>query len=236
MLPLERNSDIPKTDGSLVTFVSSVDNIGHNLIESHEDDSVTVDNNSFGQYASKDDNSNDNSEDSIVSLPSQKPRLQQTRRSSLRSADRRREGRRSVRFSTVQTRVFDSIENDKPRIDGLSVTGLQESHVLENKSVIDYRDDELEALRNRDDLGWRFSDTVSDIETHEHELEAERNAEYTRMIQDHIQRVERERRERELINQQKEKKGFKSKVLKPLWRGFLEATSRSSFIISPGRL
>ncbi|KAL3808559.1 hypothetical protein ACHAXA_008348 [Cyclostephanos tholiformis] len=245
VVPLEWNSDIPKTDGSLVTFVSSVDNIGHNLIESHEDFSVTGFDTSFGEYASKDNNSNDNSNDSIVSLPSQSPRLQQPRRSSLRSADRRRDSRRSVRFSIVDDElealwnlVFESIENDKPRIDGFSVTGLQESHVLENKFVIDDRDDELEALWNRDDLGWRFSDTVSDIETHEYELEAERNTEYMRMIQDHIERVERKWRERELINQQKEKepelinqrkekKGFKSKVLKPLWKGFLEATSRS---------
>jgi hypothetical protein len=84
---------------------------------------------------------------------------------------------------------------------------------------------------------WRFTDSVSDIETHQKELEEDRKAEYIRMIHDHIQRVELEKMERESDRkrpeQRKEKKGFRSKVLKPLWKGFIEASSRSAFTISP---
>ena len=52
------------------------------------------------------------------------------------------------------------------------------------------------------------------------------------MIQDHIIRAEREREEREINEMmKKKKKGFKSKVMKPIWKGFLEAANRSSMVI-----
>jgi hypothetical protein len=230
VLPLEMNSNIPETDGSPVKLDQSIDDACHNSLESHEGDRIAG--NSLGDFVPEDNNSENNSDE----LLSQTPHLQQPRRSSLRSADRQRDSRRSVRFSTVQTRVFETMENNKPEMDGLSVTPPQVSHELENEVIIDDNDDELVTQRNSPDLVWRFTDSVNDVETHEQELEEERNAEYTRMIQDHIQRVERERRERELNNQRVEKKGFKSKYLKPLWKGFIEATSRSAFMISPTRL
>jgi hypothetical protein len=158
--------------------------------------------------------SEDNSDESVVSPSSQLSELQKPRRSSILSKDRRRDITRSVGFSTVQTRVFEMIIE-------LNVA----------------RPEALNAIE--DELIWRFADSVSDIETHQNELEEERKSEYSRMIDDHIQRVELEKMERELKRQRqeqrKEKKGFRSKVLKPLWKGFIEATSRSAFTISPAQ-
>ena len=165
---------------------------------------------------SDDDGTSDdgNSDESVVSPSFQLSDLQKPRRSSLRSTDRRRDSTRSVGFSTVQTRVFEMIIE-------LNVA----------------RPEALNAIE--DELIWRFADSVSDIETHQNELEEERKSEYSRMIDDHIQRVELEKMERELKRQRqeqrKEKKGFRSKVLKPLWKGFIEATSRSAFTISPAQ-
>ena len=158
--------------------------------------------------------SEDNSDESVESPSSQPLDIQKPRRSSLRSTDRRRDSTRSVGFSTVQTRVFEMI--------------------IEHNVA---RPEALNAIE--DELIWRFADSVSDIETHQNELEEERKSEYSRMIDDHIQRVELEKMERELKRQRqeqrKEKKGFRSKVLKPLWKGFIEATSRSAFTISPAQ-
>jgi hypothetical protein len=179
-----------------------------------------------------------NSEEIIVSPSSQALYLQQPRRSSLRSTDRQGDSTRSVRFSTVQTRVFEVIEVDKnDKLDGFNVSGQELLNIMEEKLAHDYGDDERKVSSDRCNLGWRFADRVRDVETHQAELEKERKAEYTRMIQNHIQRVEREKMEHELDRQRqkqrKEQKGFKSRVLKPLWKGFIEASSRSAFTISP---
>ena len=59
----------------------------------------------------------------------------------------------------------------------------------------------------------------------------QRKEKYLIMIQDHIQRVEHKREAREearlRAKNEKKKKGFKNKVLKPMWKGFLEMGSRS---------
>jgi hypothetical protein len=115
-------------------------------------------------------------------------------------------------------------------IDEFNVARPEALNAIEKKPALDYGGDELI---------WRFADSVSDIETHQKELEEEKKSGYSRMIDDHIQRVELEKMERELNRQRqeqrKEKKGFRSKVLKPLWKGFIEATSRSAFTISPAQ-
>lgn len=184
--------------------------------------------------------SEDNSDESVVSPSSQLSELQKPRRSSILSKDRRRDITRSVGFSTVQTRVFEVIGVDKnDELDGLNVARPEASNAIDKKPDLDYGGDEPEALCDSRNLIWRFADSVSDIETHQNELEEERKSEYSRMIDDHIQRVELEKMERELKRQRqeqrKEKKGFRSKVLKPLWKGFIEATSRSAFTISPAQ-
>ncbi|KAL3782855.1 hypothetical protein ACHAW5_010621 [Stephanodiscus triporus] len=222
---------------TLVKFVPSSDttccNPADSLCISHEKDRTT---DTDDDNTSDDSFPNDgNSEEYIVSPSSQPVGLCQPRRSSLRSADRRRDSTRSVGFSTVQTRLFEVIDvDDKPKPDGLNVARPQVSNAVEKKSILDDSDNRLETLCYSRNLGWRYSDRVSDIEAHQTELEEKKKSEYTRMIRDHIERVEREKKERELRHRQRyEKKGFKSKVLKPLLKGFIEASSRSAFIISP---
>jgi hypothetical protein len=224
-------------NGSLVKFVPSGDNTCYNSVDSlcisQEKDRTT---DTDDDNTSEDCDPNDgNSDESIVSPLSQPAGLCQPRRSSLRSADRRRDSTRSVGFSTVQTRLFEVIDVDeKPKLDELNVARPQASNTVGKKSFLDESDDELDTLCNSRNLGWRFSDRVSDIDAHQTELEEEKKSEYTRMIRDHIERVEREKKERELHHRQRcKKKGFKSKVLKPLLKGFIEASSRSAFIISP---
>ena len=201
-------SPIPQPDGCQVQFVSSYDTTCHNSDDTSEEDWTSDDDITSDDCVPNDENS----DESAVSPLSQPLDIHKPRRSSLRSTDWRRDSTRSVGFSTVQTRIFELVEVDK-------------NFELDEKKP---------ALDNGT---WRFTDSVSDIETHQKELEEDRKAEYIRMIHDHIQRVELEKMERESDRkrqeQRKEKKGFRSKVLKPLWKGFIEASSRSAFTISP---
>ena len=213
-LPLRMNAHISKPEGSLRKL---------GLSSNATDEGST---------------SEDISNEPIVSPPSQILDHQQPRRSSLRSADRRRSSTRSVCFSTVQTRVFEVIEVDEQhKLDGLSVARSQALDAVEKKAALDDGDDELETLCKRHTLRWRFSDRMSDIETHESsklvmdELGKERSSKYTRKIHTHI--TEQEKKERELDGQEKEKKGFKSKVLQQLWSGFKVTLSQTAYVLSP---
>jgi hypothetical protein len=180
--------------------------------------------------------SEDNSKEPNVSPSSQSLDLQQSRRSSLRSADRRHDSTRSVGFSTVQTRVFKVIDVDEqPELDGLYARP-QALGAVEKKPALDDGDDELDTLFNRH-TGWRFFDRISDIETHEssklfvNELNEESCGEYTRKIHTHM--TEQEKEERELDGQEREKKGFKSNVLQPFWRGCKFTLSQVVYVVSP---
>lgn len=118
--------------------------------------------------------------------------------------------KKSVRFSVVYTREFDVIEIDS-----------------------DYNDEVQGSLRS---LGWSYSEKESDLDTHIDEMKQERKQKYLRMIDTHILRVEIERQNEareanEIARRMKKKNRFKSKVLKPLWKGFLEAASRSSVMM-----
>lgn len=128
--------------------------------------------------------------------------------SSIQSSTRQ-SGKKSVRFSVVYTREFNVVDELAPP---------------------DEDDDGSSPVRRS--LGWEYTEKESDLETHMGEVRKERKAKYLIMIQEHITNVEFEREEREKNLQQKKKnKGFKSKVLKPLWKGFLDAASRSSMVI-----
>jgi len=146
------------------------------------------------------------------------------RRSSIRSPDSRR-GNGSVVFLNVHTRVFDLIEEDD---DNRKPESLNGTTILDDNDFLD-------TIRNS--AKWRFTDSVSDVETHQSQKEERRKEKYEEKIKGHIKRAEQRKMrdlERDLDRQGKEKKnGFKSKYLKPLWKGFIEASGKSAFIISP---
>jgi hypothetical protein len=111
---------------------------------------------------------------------------------------------RRVRFSIVYTREFDVVaekENSRPSYKCLDST-----------------------------ISSTFTDSEIDIETHVSEKKQRRKEKYVRMIQYQINRVENAKE----LEQQKileEKKGFRARVLKPMWKGFLEAASRSPMVL-----
>eukprot|EP01083_Nonionella_stella_P064544 168306_1 len=131
--------------------------------------------------------------------------------SSLSLDGSQRQGRKKfVRFSLVQTREFNVVTELAPP-----------------------DSDEFELPRKS--LGWDYTEREIDIETHLDEVKRGRKDKYLSMIQSHIDRVEQEKEEKEKLQQQQamnKKKGFKSRVLKPLWKGFIEAGSRSALVIS----
>lgn len=114
------------------------------------------------------------------------------------------ESKKSVRFSLVRVREYNVVD-ELPPPDG---------HI------------------RRKSLGWEYTEKESDIESHQDQARQRRKEKYLSMIQDHIIRAEREREVREINEMmKKKKKGFKSKVLKPIWKGFLEAANRSSMVV-----
>eukprot|EP00578_Thalassiosira_sp_NH16_P007158 CAMPEP_0181122620 /NCGR_PEP_ID=MMETSP1071-20121207/25414_1 /TAXON_ID=35127 /ORGANISM="Thalassiosira sp., Strain NH16" /LENGTH=159 /DNA_ID=CAMNT_0023207609 /DNA_START=33 /DNA_END=509 /DNA_ORIENTATION=- len=104
--------------------------------------------------------------------------------------------KKSVRFSSVYVREYNVVE--------------------------DVATDSDEVEGSHRSLGWSFSETESDLETHMDEIKQERKEQYLRMIHEHIQRAERQKEVKEANEiarqQMNKKKGFKSKVLKPLWK------------------
>ncbi len=216
--------------------LNSLTSISDGLLGKFEGLSDSADLNSVDRISISSDEgstSEDNSDESVESPSSQPLDIQKPRRSSLRSTDRRRDSTRSVVFSTVQTRVFEVID------DGFNVARPEVSNAMEKKPALDCGGDELEALCDSRNFTWRFTDSVSDIETHEssklfiHELNEERRSKYARGIQDRTYITGREEKERELNRQLKDKKGFKSKVLQMSWRGVIGGLRQMAYIISP---
>ena len=71
-------------------------------------------------------------------------------------------------------------------------------------------------------LGWEYIEKgTCDLQEHLDQAQSDRDVRYQNLIQSHIQRAENQREKR-----QKKEKGFRSKVLKPLWKDTLAAASR----------
>lgn len=90
------------------------------------------------------------------------------------------------------------------------------------------QDDEDVAPRRS--LGWEFTESQSDIESHIIEVAKQRKENYVRLIHDHIIRAE-SRHETEK-KQPKKKNGFGSRIrktLKPIGQGLMEAAARTNF-------
>mmetsp|Transcript_12082 Transcript_12082/g.25737 ORF Transcript_12082/g.25737 Transcript_12082/m.25737 type:complete len:196 (+) Transcript_12082:150-737(+) len=179
---------------------------------SHEEmkiaDRIMVSN--LGESIDKSDTWSESTDLTVASSPSSEGDIVNEESSpSLDEAHTQQQGRRSVRFSVVSTREFNVVEELAP-----------------------IESDEDEPVRMS--LGWEYTEKEIDVDTHIDEMKKERREKYLRLIQDHIQghisRSEVSRREQEQ-KKSKKKKGFRSKVLKPLWKGFLEAGSRSSLVM-----
>lgn len=123
------------------------------------------------------------------------------------------ESKKSVRFSSVYIREYNVIEEVCADNDD------------------DTNDDDEEGPIIRKSLGWEYKETQSDLESHQEEARRQRKDRYIQMIQEHIIRGENRKEEQEKRKNENKKKGFRSKVLKPLWKGFIEAASRSSLVI-----
>ena len=128
------------------------------------------------------------------------------------------ESKKSVRFSIVNIREYNLV-------DELGDEYYDDAD--ENKGANEQQDqgqeEEHDTLKRRKSLGWSYTDKESTIESHLEESKIERKKKYALMIQQHIIRAEKEKEDRE--NKLKEealrkKKGFRNKILKPIWKGF----------------
>eukprot|EP01083_Nonionella_stella_P056803 149388_1 len=120
--------------------------------------------------------------------------------------------KKSVRFSIVHTREYE---------------------VIEEPADPDEQDELDDVPFRRRSLGWEYTEKESNIETHISDSQKERKEKYLDMIREHIERSESEREERERAREvaaKLKKRGFRGKVLKPLWKGFVEAASRSAVL------
>lgn len=115
--------------------------------------------------------------------------------------------KKSVRFSLVQTREYGVVDEFGSPLD-----------------------DGSEPVRRS--LGWDYVERESDLEAHMNEMEKERKEHHLLLIQHHIRRAEREREEREKNKRTRKRKGFGSKIIKPLWKGFLASGHRSTMVMS----
>jgi len=158
------------------------------------------------EYIIKSDPHSDSESTNLTSSPSDTDSIYDELSLTPLSDSQPRGRRKSVRFSLVHTREYNVV-------DELASPG----------------NDMDEAVRRS--LGWDYTEKESDIETHLKESQKERKEQYLFMIQDHILRAEREKEERQNDKHPLKKKGFKSKVLKPLWKGLLDAASRYASVM-----
>ncbi|KAL7479852.1 hypothetical protein ACHAW6_005571, partial [Cyclotella cf. meneghiniana] len=117
--------------------------------------------------------------------------------------------KKSVRFSLVQTREYNVID--------------------ELPSPFDHED---EAPRRT--LGWNFTERHIDLDTHLMEAVRQRKEECARLIHQHIIRaeIEREDKRKETKSKKKRFKAMMKRVLKPVAEGFMEAATRTNFVLS----
>lgn len=117
--------------------------------------------------------------------------------------------KKSVRFAQVHLREYNVVD--------------------EMPSPLDHED---EAPRRS--LGWNFIERQIDLETYMTESMRNRKEECARLIHEHIIRAEKEQEEKNK-NDKIKRKGWKAKikrVLKPVGHGFMEAATRTNFMLA----
>ena len=135
------------------------------------------------------------------------------------------ESKRSVRFSIVNIREYEL--DDEPG-------DYYDDDDDENKDANeqDQGQEEHDTHIRRKSLGWSYTDKLSTIESHLKESKIQRKKRYALMIQQHIIRAEEEKKLKEdKLKEEalRKKKGFR-KVLKPIWKGFVEASKKSALV------
>ena len=115
--------------------------------------------------------------------------------------------KKSVRFSQVYTREYDVV-NELP-------------------SPLDHEDEVP-----RRTLGWNYSESQIDLESHLQEVMVQKRERYIRLIHDHLLRTEKERKER---GNERPKKKWKARVmrgLKYIGQSLMDAATRNSLIMT----
>lgn len=126
-----------------------------------------------------------------------------------------RPARRSVRFSSVRVREYSVVEEPAAAADGMTAV----------------RPDGMTVVRHRS-LGWDYTETgTCDLDVHLDGIKNAKKEHYLNLIQNHMQRAEREKEERERNKLPKKNKGFRSKVLKPMWKGTIVAANRFAMVV-----
>lgn len=115
--------------------------------------------------------------------------------------------RRSVRFSSVRVREYSVVEELAATSDD-ATTGRRRS------------------------LGWEYTEKgTCDLDVHLDKIRSDRKLHYLDLIQNHIHRAESQKQETESKKGMKKEKGFRSKVLKPLWKNTIEAANRFTVVM-----
>jgi hypothetical protein len=114
--------------------------------------------------------------------------------------------KKSVRFSQVHTREYNVVDELPSPLDDKGSTP-------------------------RRSLGWDYSESQLDIDSHLLQVMVQRKEAYARLIHEHIIRAERERDQKK----NGKKNGWKARVkrsLKPIGKSFMEAALRSNYMLS----
>ena len=122
---------------------------------------------------------------------------------------------KSVSFSSVHTR---------PKSVSFSSVHTREYNVVEEFFAVESDEDGTVSSCNR---GWDYTEKKSDLETHMDETQREKREKGLNILLDQIDRVDRENRERDQKKKSAKKNGFRSRVLKPIWKSVLNGARLS---------
>jgi hypothetical protein len=187
-----------------------IDNSPHEVIQSRDEKKLSDSTASLS--------SSDNSSDLSSRIEEFESGLLRTTTDELESSahvantDGSQRRKKSVRFSAVYMREYD---------------------VVDELPSPDAREDEAP----RRTLGWDFSESQLDIETHLQEVMVLKKERYARLIYDHILRKEQEREQKK--NENKKKHGWKARMkraLKPVGQSLLEAATRTNYMMAAAPL
>ena len=111
-----------------------------------------------------------------------------------------------------------------PKSVSFSSVHTREYNVVEEFFAVESDEDGTVSSCNR---GWDYTEKKSDLETHMDETQREKREKGLNILLDQIDRVDRENRERDQKKKSAKKNGFRSRVLKPIWKSVLNGARLS---------